>query len=417
MVALQAGTGFGGAAKGLFNRHRVAILSVVLSLVGIATGTATAMAVLQNASAIAPLVIGAGVVLAGACAFAQTRHLGLAIMTAIVPLPGLLWAAPLSAGANYGVVPLLAYAFAFAWATLGAQAAVERALDRLEHEYPWRTAVVALGLAIVLAAFWFWTMAVRDAAIQALADLVFSTFSAAALLPLGASVLHFDESFVARANRAREHRQRLLERLSLLATPRWGLSVTGIAVVFIAIAWFETGPAMRTGGLALVLRCLSVAVVAVGAGVFARGWREGLATGLAVGAVCLVALWATAQGERDPLAPVGVLEVVSLGLLLALHGARGALLFRVRGEAPVVARQRTIEETGPGQLFAAAGGLLAIVPALIVWPACVPFVAALAAAGIGGLLWWPAAATALETLVPHHRSVEEIYGTRKKAKA
>ena len=416
MAALEAGTGFGGAAREFYGRYRISIVSVVLSLVGIATGTATAMSLLQNAAMLDPLVLGAGVVLAAGCCAVQTRHVGLAALTALAPIPGLIWASPLSDGVNFGAVPFLAYAFGFAVAALLAQAIVEQGLDGEGDEYPWRAAGAALGLMLVLGVFWFWGTDAGTAAVQAVTDAVFCTASALVLLPMGASLLHLDESFVARANRVRERRQRIFERLALVVTPRWALSFTGIAFVFLALGWFGAEPQMRTGGTALLLRVASVGVVVVGAGIFARGWREGLAVGLTGAVVCLVSLWATVVGARDVFAPVGVLLATSVALFLALHAGRRAVRYTPR-ETPLDARRRTIEDTSASQTFASAGALLTVFPAVAVWPSYAPFAIALFAAGFCGIVFAPAAVTALEALFPRRRSVEDLYGSRRKRPA
>ena len=412
-MVLQAGTGFGGAAREFYSHHRILIVSVVLSLVGIATGTATAMSLLQNATVPEPLVLGAGAALAAGCCAVQTRHLGLAALTALAPLPGLIWAAPLSDGASFGAVPFMAYAFGFAVAALLAQAIAERVLDGKDDEYPWRAAGAALALMLVLAVFWFWGTDASGAAVQAVTDAVLCAASALVLLPMGASLLHLDESFVARANRVRERRRRILERLAFLATPRWALSFTGIALVFLALGWFGAEPLMRTGGAALLLRLASVGVVIAGAGVFARGWREGLAVGLIGAVVCFLSLWATAVGARDVVAPVGVLLATSVALFLALHAGRRALRYSAR-ETPLEAWRRTIEDTAGSQVFAGAGALSALLPAVAVWPGYAPLAIALFAAGFSGTVLAPAAVTALVSLLPRRRSVEDLYGSRRK---
>jgi hypothetical protein len=416
MAALQAGTGFGGAGREFYGRHRIPIVSVVLSLVGIATGTATAVSLLQNAVILDPLVLGAGAVLAAVCCEVQTRHFGIAALTALAPIPGLIWAAPLSDGASFGAVPFLAYAFGFAVAALLAQSIVERALDGEGGEYPWRAAGMALGLTLVLGVLWFWGTDASGAAVQAVVDAIFCAASALVLLPMGASLLHLDEGFVARANRVRERRQRIFERLALVATPRWALSFTGIAFVFLALGWFGAEPQMRTGATALLLRLASAVVVIVGAGIFARGWREGLAVGLTGAVVCLVSLWATIVGTRDVLAPVGVLLATSVALFLALHAGRRALRHAPR-ETPLETRRRTIEDTAASQIFAGAGALSALLPAVAVWPGYAPFAIALFAAGFCGIVFAPAAVTALESIFPRRRSVEDLYGSRRKRPA
>ena len=416
MVALQAGTGLGGAARDFFDRHRIVVLALVLSVVGIATGASTATALLQDAAPMTAVVLGAGVLLAAACCAVQTRHVGLAALTAFVPLPGLILAAPLSGGAEFGPVPFVAYALGFAVAALQAQATVDRVLA-CRSEGPWRSAAATAGFMIVLGALWFWGTEARDGAIQSVADMVLSALSAMLLLPVGAALIHFDESFVARANRVRERRQRIVERIALVTTPRWALSVAGIAVVLLALGGFESVPAMRSGGAALALRGVSVTVVVVGAGIFARSWRDGLAAGLTCSVVALVSLWFTVYGRLDTHGTVCVFQSASLALLVALAGLRRAVVCTARGDAKSVARQRSVEDMTVGQTFAGMGAVMALLPAVATWPGYVPFAAGLAVAAVGGVLFMPAIATALETVFPPHHSAEELYGARRKYKA
>jgi len=417
MASLQAGPEFGGAARDFCNRHRVLLLSVVLCLAGVATGTATAAAMLQSVAILEPALIAAGIVMAAACCAVQTRHWGLSIMTALAPVPGLLWAAPLSAGSDYGAVPFLAYAVAFTVGALCAHSTVERALDRGHGQYPWRAALAAILSTAVLGALWFVGTDGWDAAAQAVADTALSVTSVLVLLPFGASLLSFDESFVARLNRVRERRQRRLERLALVGAPRWGLSFTGIALVFLALGWFGAEPAMRTGVFALALRAVSVGLTVAAAAAFVKGWREGVAITLAVSVACLVTLWLTASVSYGRALHADVLLVAALCLVLSLYGGRRALHFRLRGELPAVAREGAIEKASAGQVFAAAGATLSMAPAAVIWPELLPVVAGTVAAGVGAVVWAPAGAAVLELLVPRHRSVEELYASRKKSHA
>jgi hypothetical protein len=111
MLELQAGVGFGGAAKRFYNHHRTPVLSVLLCAVGLVTGSTCALAIPQGVSWTGIATIGVSVILAGAISFLQTRHAILAIVTALAPIPGLLWAAPISGGSEFGAVPVLAYGF------------------------------------------------------------------------------------------------------------------------------------------------------------------------------------------------------------------------------------------------------------------------------------------------------------------
>lgn len=410
MPELQAGVRFGNAAKQFCLHHRTPVVSVVLSLAGIVTGAATAMAVVQQPALVDMGLLTIGIALAAALCFLQTRHLALALLTAAAPVLGLVWAAPISGGSDFGALPALAYGFGFAVAALVAQRRVEGEIGGRDGEAPWAAAGVALALMGILALFWFGRTPSADAALQAVADTALAVLSVAVVLPLAIGLLHFDESFVARANRAREHRDRFFERVALVTIPRWGFSFTGIAVVFLALGWFGAAPVLRDGEM---LRIGSVLLVGVTGGVLAGGWREGFAIGLICTVVCLMSRWGTVVDTQAPFASVGVLQIVTMGLLLAVYGEQRALARRHKGAPPVVAQRRALKRAS-GQVFAGLGAVVVLLPGLIVWPDSLAFV-------VGGLIAVgaatvsvPAAITAFEVLKPRRRTVEDLYGRRKK---
>lgn len=67
-----------------------------------------------------------------------------------------------------------------------------------------------------------------------------------------------------------------------------------------------------------------------------------------------------------------------------------------------------------GQVFAGAGALLAVLPGLIGHPAFAECAIPLLLAAVGGTVMAPAAAATAEVAQPRRRSVEEMYGTRKR---
>lgn len=410
MLELRAGGGFGGAARQFYDRHRLVVVSVVLSLVGVITGTMTAMALLQKFAVVDVAVVAAGAVLAFCLCVIQFRHLPLAVATALVPLPGLLWAAPVSGGSEFGAVPLLAYGFGFAFATLVSQTRVEHVIGEIEHEPPFRSAVVSLGLMAALALLWFRGTASADAALQAVSDAALSVLSSALLLPLTMTWLHFDETFVARANRERERRSRFFEWVAQITIPRWAFSFSGITIVFLALGWYGAELVIRDG---VLQRTAAVfAAVIVGA-VVAGGWRKGLAIGLVGSAIALLALWATVVDSRTPFSSVGILQVASLALFFGLYSGRQALSWRRNNEPPVIAERRTLEEAS-AEVFAGLGAAAAVAPALALWPGSAVFVFTSLMAAWASISLVPAVSTALEVLMPRRRSVEEIYGRRKR---
>ena len=215
-----------GAVRQFAIRHRVLLLSLVLSALGIAMGVATANSILAHASLGDAGLILAGAVLAAACSLLHTRHLALAVLTAAAPLPGLIWVAPMSADARFGVVPVLAYAFAYAVAVMQAQSILVRTLDGGASEHPFKPVAAAAGLMAALSLLWFWRAATGAAAFQAVLDVVLAAASTLIVMPIGETLLHFDEMFVARANRVRERRQRLFEKIAMTAVPRWLSNLT-----------------------------------------------------------------------------------------------------------------------------------------------------------------------------------------------
>jgi len=398
--------GIGLAVRDFFLRHRVVLLSIVLSALGFVTGPATMAAYLQRFSPFETSLLLAGAALAGVVALLQTRHLALAILMAMAPLPGLAWAAPLAGDASYGAVPFLAYGFGFAVAAFAADDIVLRVLEDAPSRLPLR------AVAAALAAAWFWRSRLSAIAIQAVADTLLATLSVLIVVPLGAYFLPFDESFIARANRAREWRERTLEALAAVATPRWGLSFGGIALIVLALAWFGAQPAFASISV-YGIPVLSVAATVAAAAVFlfalaaGAGWRGSLAASVVCVSAGLMALWGCAVTRSvPPWALAAVIELVVLAAFAIFCAAA-----RAGGEREDdSAGPRAVEETGAPQFFAMLGAAAALAPSLIHQKNYAVYEIALLLAGIGALILAPALAAAIDALLPRRRSVEELYG-------
>ncbi len=409
------GGGGAGAAWQFYLRHHVVLLSIVLSLMGIATGVATAFSLLQGASWRGAAAILAGAILAAGVAWFHTRHFGLTVLAAITPLPGLLWAAPMSAGSAFGAIPALAYVLAFAMAVMLTQDILLRNLDDSAADPPYRSAAAAAGLMAALGLLWFLRGSLANATFQAVADIVLSGGTALLLVPIGETFLHFDEASVSQSNRAREYRLRVLEKIAMVAVPRWGMSIAGIAMILLALAWFGAVPAFSFFhfGSAVALAGASAGLVFLIATAASGGWREGLAATIVTALTCLTALWGFAAIGKAPIhAPVGIAELVSLTLFLILCQVRRAHAYVVRGEDPSVARLRAVEEFGGPQAFAILGGIVMLIPTIVTRPIFAPYAIALIFAGAGAIGFAPALVTATEVLLPRRRSVEDLYGRR-----
>lgn len=410
MGALQAG--LGAAAQRFARGHPVLVLSAGLCLTGVATGTAAAVALTQGVSWVNLSLQGAGVLLAAALCWVFTRHIGLALLAALAPVPGLIWAAPVSVGAHFDTVPILAYALALTVALFRVRIRIGHFLDEGDGQSPAPAAWMSLGLLLLLALLWFAASAAADAALQAVADSIAATVSVLLLLPLAMALLHFDENFAVRANRARERRYRFFAPLTGLCIPRWGLSFLGIGLVFLAMGWNGAGVAVHW---AVLLRAAVSVVLIVAAGVVAGGWREGLAAGVTAAAVGMMVLWLAKFDARLSFAGVAALQITVLALFVTLHGERRAAVWRQDGDLPREARAAMLGD-GAGPAFAALAALGACLPLALFLPGGVLAPLGLIAAFGGGVILAPAAVTGLEALVGRRCSVEELYGPGKPKK-
>jgi hypothetical protein len=127
--------------------------------------------------------------------------------------------------------------------------------------------------------------------------------------------------------------------------------------------------------------------------------------------VCLMTLWAAVVDARAPFA--AVLQSVAIGLFFALYSGRRSLAWRRSGLPPVMAHRRALEQAC-GQAFAGTGAVVALLPGLIAWPGTFVFVIGGLIAVVAATVSVPAAVTAFEVLTPRRRSVEDLYGPRKK---
>ncbi len=227
-----------------------------------------------------------------------------------------------------------------------------------------------------------------------------------------AILLPYPEDFIARANAARERRERLFEGLSGIAQPRWSLSVSGIALVLAAIAVFGIrGSHVEIGWRAAAGYAGSGVVLAASFTAIARNWRLTLAATLAATLATLPVLWAWARVAPDlftrldlwfvMLPELAVMSVFVLRMSRLVNRddpAASAISMTLRGQGPATATALLI--------LMAAGIMGAALAGDLAFGDFVTPIAGLAAA----LLFFPAFGNTIYRLLPRYRSVEDVFG-------
>jgi hypothetical protein len=392
---------------GFLFRFRVAAASV-LGVVTVGAGLWAFHGVAVPQAALFLSVI--GLAFAGGIQFAHLRHIGLAAVAALAPLPGMIAAAP-----GFSTETLAIYGTASLAASL---IAGEMTRQVLENRTPAQAAAAALSrflLPFVVAAIlgaavpvvWLKTAGVAP-------QLAAAIVSVLLVVPIAGSFLPFRESFHVAANRAREGRERLLDTMLHVVEPRWGLSLSGVTLVFAVLGAFGAAPllAHRAALMQPLLWSGSFAAVFVVAFAVARDWRDAAAVALATAALTLLDmwLWGRATGHLTLAAFAEIALTVSSATLPMLAVSDQRRRHRETGDESAVARARALDTLGAAPWYGAASAAAAIVPWIVVHGSnatlAMMFVLAAAAATIAA----PALATALEALVPRRRSVEELYG-------
>jgi len=365
------------------------------------------------------LLAGASALLTAWVGFVHFRHVGLAIITALAPLLGMIAAS--LAGHGLGAADLLAiYGLGYIAAGLAGGETVRRVLsDGVEGAAKFSLARLLAPCAVTgiageaVLALWLFRAA-PSLSLHAAAMLVASIAYGLVGTTFGASLLPFGESFHTAANRLRESRERLLRPLTAIVEGRWALSVAGIALVLAVLGWFGAAPFLTHGALvskpaiwgasALVAFLLAFAV--------ARDWREALAATLALATFTLLALWlwgATA-GRFSQAALIEYAAVSAAAYLPMLVIMGGSRRFQASGDVHAVARLRILEEIGAVPYFAVAAAVLAVLLWMILHGSVGVLAVMFLLGGGAAIVVQPAIATALEWFIPRRRSVNQLYG-------
>lgn len=395
----------------------------VLVLLALATAGAAFVAFHGKSVPVGALFLSSASLLIGAIvAFVHLRHAGLAVLTALAPLPGMIAAGAFAVQSGLSVSALLAvYGFSYLtgsclggdiWRRIldaaGPAAAAREALARI-------IVPAALGILVAAALIVGWLF--RDARLLGLGgacELGAGALSALVFVPFASSVMWFREGFFVAANRARERREGLLRVATLVIEPRWGMSLSGIAIVFATLGWFGAEPVLLRSVLLAQpalwgASALLVFLVSIAAG---RDWRNALAAVLTLAALTLLGLflWARSTGHLSTPTFIELVIGAAAALLPILMLVVWSRTYRWSGDTLAVARLRAIEDLGLAPWFGVAGAGAAALPWVLLHGSVAMLSAMFLLAGAAGLLAMPALATALDSLMPRRRSVDELYG-------
>jgi hypothetical protein len=357
-------------------------------------------------------------------AYFELRHWALAALVAVAPLcvPA---ASVIAPAFNRAILPgaPAAYPFGAAVVLLLGTRIVREVCDgvapraAVRHAFAREGTAVALAVAALLLAML--AGAALDPGWRAEYEVSALFFAAMLAVVFAASWLSrwfpYSEGFIARANLARERRERLFDRLAPVAETRWALSATGIALLFVVLAVFALRDRHLLWGLNAVASASVAAVLAFVAFLAAaRDWRLAAAGTLAFAAQATLVFWSVARGAPS-YSTVDFLETFGLLTIAAApFGAVAASLGRFlrEGDALASAIARTLREPG-GAVTASAlvAALLGLTFTLSRWFLSPVLVVSIATPAVV-LLVFPALATVVYRLLPRYVSIDEALGKR-----
>jgi hypothetical protein len=397
-------------------QSRIIVLALLAAVVA---GAVTLYAIFGHALSLrAMLALTALIAVSLVFAFFHLRHVGLALVVAFAPLPGLIAAAalgttvePLALAYLLGLTIALFPADEIALRVVEGSSAADAATETLREN-----TIAGAAAVIVAAAFaallLFAGHHARAPLVATLAELA-SGASALIVLPLASSQLPFSEDFVARANRLRELRERKFEKITAVTEPRWGWSLTGIGAVFFALAFFGSRSIHATTSVAhsALEIWLVAAVVVCGASlVVTRDWRRSLAVVIALGLAALIGCWGYARAgvALNVSSWLALMQALGIGVALILLVANAA-----RPDDSEDMTAATVRSLLGKTSVAATSSICAIVIALAlslsIGREAIALAAALFFAGVGAVLLQPALTVAIETLAPRRSTIEARY--------
>jgi hypothetical protein len=349
----------------------------------------------------------------------QLRHFGLTALALFAPFPFLcvaclLWGrAETYAGFSYvfGII------VAQITAARIARGICDGLVPRATVFQALRNSLKVAGFLAISAAAWMLATDMTAPSLENVAGAMtlFAAFFGVLAVMSTAAWLAYSEQFIARANQARERRERWIEHLLFITETRWSLSITGVALIFFALSAFGMRPLRVLADPWLVERLVGLAIfVFAGAISITRDWRLGMALTLTLALLAALGFWAYARGA----VPMMRGDLLILSILLATAAVPLAMLassvsaYLRGGDDAASALSRGLQDEGANAVIAA---VLSIIPWCVVALAggAMRFPLAISIASLfSALLIFPAIASTIYTLLPRYRTVDEVFGRR-----
>lgn len=413
-----------GRAAGILLRIRIPVLVAL----GLAMLGAAWLLFIRPAVMPGWLIVMAGgaAVFAVAGAFMCLRHVGLALIAALAPLAGIVCAAALNL---YLQLPCLdaaqflaAYVCGFVVAVLTSdEIALKACGSDPDQASEYGIAATARAALIVCAAAVLLPLGLASVSQNWLmiASVAigggFAVAFAWLVVPLAGSVFPYSEDFVTRCNRAHESRERILEKISAVARPRYGASVAGIALVFSVLGFFGASENSDiTHGRDALLWGSMVIGFFVLAFVAAWDWRTALSASLCMVPVGLCGMWVLAKLSL----PVD--DTLMLVIIQALVAAFALLIFAAMhigrylhgGDDATISAARMLNRNGGAFALVSLTAAAILLGSGFVNTASIVICIMVLGGGVTAVLILPAIAVSLEALVPRQETIEARYRIR-----
>ena len=331
-------------------------------------------------------------------AYVQFRHIGLAFIAVFAPLPGGVLASWLGVR-DAGQVYLCGFFLATVLAS-GVSAQICEGEDCKTAAWSvWKDEhgllIGVSVLAVCMAAIPF-VLTWNVASAPIVGAILLSVICAAAIL-LFTPLLPFGADFVTRANRAREKQERWLDRLSFVVHPRWGWSISGIALIFAILGFFGAEHSATAAHDVRGLAAGTIAVVAI-AYLATRDLRRTLAVIITAAVLYCLSIWIA---HRLPVSGSNDWLVFSLVLMPVLGMAIRTSAFGREGDNAAVATLRALELLAASVVFFCAGAGIVLMALDSIAGGILVLCGALA-----GLVVLPALTTAIFDLLPPRASLD-----------